>query len=164
MVDDVAGKREARPEAHAGPGPAHLDFSPIFVHNIVLNLLGRANRLHVGIVARFSKAYTRPLSSSTQALFCGTCWVVSVTVVCTLSSDRSAPQPHDTWHSRDGPANMDEALMFRYVITETVHVELRSGRVQAPAGSDIKPAHKAAKVHSNSGHHVVAQADIISKT
>jgi hypothetical protein len=45
--------------------------------------------------------------------------------------------------------------MFRYVVTETVQVELRSGgRVRAPA-SNMRPGNMAAKVHSNSGHHVV---------
>jgi hypothetical protein len=92
--------------------------------------------------------------------------MVSVTVGCTVSLDRSAPQRHDTWHSRDGPANMAEALMFRYVVTETVQFELRVGRVRVrtPAGCDMRPGHMAAKVHSNSGHHVVPQADIMSKT
>ena len=92
--------------------------------------------------------------------------MVSVTVGCTLSSDRSAPQPHDTWHSRDGPADMAEALMFRYVITETIQFEQRVGRVRvrAPAGCGMRPGHMAAKVHFNSGHHVVPQADITSKT
>jgi len=56
--------------------------------------------------------------------------------------------------------------MFRYVITETIQFEQRVGRVRvrAPAGCGMRPGHMAAKVHFNSGHHVVPQADITSKT